>query len=253
VVFHGGELAVSKLYRERIYGQYVDGRENSVAPSSVEGFEPRAPYIRRLIQRHFPENHNATIMDLGCGHGALVYFARQAGYTKVRGVDGSSQQVESAHRLGIQGVDGGDVMGTLSGLESESHDCIIMFDVIEHFARDELIRVVDEVRRVLKPGGRWLIHAPNAESPFGARMRFWDFTHEMAFTRTSIAQVLYSSEFSDVTSYEDEPIPHGVTSGIRWMLWKALRLLLRLYLAIETGDRGRSAIFSQNLLTVAIK
>ena len=84
-------------------------------------------------------------------------------------------------------------------------------------------------------------------------MLFWDFTHELAFTRTSLAQLLLSSGFSQVTCYEDQPVPHGLKSAVRWVLWKVFRNLLRLYVAVETGDSGRNAVFSQNLLCVAFK
>jgi hypothetical protein len=84
-------------------------------------------------------------------------------------------------------------------------------------------------------------------------MRYWDLTHELAFTRTSINQLLLSSGFSNVQCFEDAPIPHGLTSVVRWLLWKVIRSGLRLYLAAETGDTSRSAIFSQNFLIVADK
>ena len=169
------------------------------------------------------------------------------------GVDGSTEQVEAAQRLGIEGVEQADIFETLSKEAPEALDCIVTFDLIEHFDRDELILLVDCIRRALGPGGRWIIHTPNAESPFGMRTRYGDLTHELAFTRTSLAQLLLSSGFSQVNFYEDQPVAHGVKSAARWVLWKGLRSLLRLYLAVETGDTGRDAIFSQNLLAVAFK
>jgi len=48
-------------------------------------------------------------------------------------------------------------------------------------------------------------------------------------------------------------VPHGLKSAVRWALWRCIRGLLRLYLAAETGDTGRDAIFSENLLAVAFK
>jgi len=32
-----------------------------------------------------------------------------------------------------------------------------------------------------------------------------------------------SSGFSDVECFEDEPIPHGLKSGVRWFPWKGIR------------------------------
>ena len=84
-------------------------------------------------------------------------------------------------------------------------------------------------------------------------MLFWDFTHEIAFTRTSLAQLLLASGFAKVGCFEDYPVPHGVKSTARWVLWQVFRNLLRLYIAAETGDSGHDAVFSQNLLCVAIK
>ena len=40
------------------------------------------------------------------------------------------------------------------GLADESHDAVITFDVIEHLTKAETLPLVDEVRRVLKPGAR---------------------------------------------------------------------------------------------------
>jgi hypothetical protein len=39
----------------------------------------------------------------------------------------------------------------------------------------------------------------------------------------------------------------------RFLVWKAGRGLLRLFFMAETGDTGRDAIFSQNLLAIARK
>jgi cyclopropane fatty-acyl-phospholipid synthase-like methyltransferase len=117
------------------------------------------------------------------------------------GVDRSPEQVKEAQRLGIAGVKEGDLLETLESLSDESVDLIVAFDVIEHFTKDELVLFVDEVNRVLRKGGKWIIHTPNGESPFAGRMRYWDFTHEQAFTHTSIAQLLNASGFSLVTCY----------------------------------------------------
>jgi len=244
---------INDNYRTRVYSSYVTARHEALAPQTVEGLRPRAPYIKRLVQQHFPKDKSAKILDVGCGHGAILYFAQQAGFTDTGGVDGSPEQVAAAKRLGIKGVEEGDLMTTLKSLPSGAKDCIVAFDVIEHFTKNEVIDFVDEVHRVLTPGGRWIIHAPNGESIFGGRMRYWDLTHEIAYTRQSIAQLLYSSGFSDVRSFEDEPVIHGLKSLVRWILWRLIRGELRLFLAAQTGDPAKDAIFTQNFLTVATK
>jgi 2-polyprenyl-3-methyl-5-hydroxy-6-metoxy-1,4-benzoquinol methylase len=224
-----------------------------LAPATLAGFKPRAPYLNKLIKDHFPKNRSAVILDVGCGRGALIHFARKAGYTNIHGTDASPEQTSAAERLGIDGVRHGNLMKTLQSLPDGSHDVIVAFDVVEHFTKEELRYFVDQVYRVLKKGGKWIIHTPNGDSPFGGRIRYEDFTHELAFTRQSISQLLLASGFSNVTCYEDQPIPHGFKSIVRWLLWKVIRSMLRFYLAVETGDASNKAIFSQNLLAVVGK
>lgn len=241
------------LYRQRIYGTYVTGRSDALAPQTLEGLAPRMPYLCWLVRTCMPPDRAAAILDIGCGHGAILYALQQAGYQHARGVDGSAEQVQAAARLGICGVAQGDLMQTLRESADTSLDVVIAFDVIEHFTKAELIPLVDEVQRVLRSGGRWVIHVPNGESPFGNRVRFGDYTHEQAFTRTSLEQLLLASGFARIETHEDRPIAHGFISTVRAALWRLIRAALLFYIAVETGSLDRRAVFSQNLLAVAWK
>lgn len=239
--------------RARIYRRYATAGSEPLAPATTAGFAPRAAMLRRLIRMHLPTDRSAVILDLGCGHGALIYFLREAGYDNVQGVDVSPEQVAEAGRLGIEGIRQGDLQEALRALPSLSQDVVIGFDVIEHFSKDELLPLVDEVFRVLKPDGRWIIHAPNGESPFCGAIRYGDMTHEQAFTRHSLAQLLLSSGFSRVVCHESGPVPHGLKSALRCLAWQVIRWGMRLWLAAETGDLGRDAVYTRNLLAVAFK
>jgi cyclopropane fatty-acyl-phospholipid synthase-like methyltransferase len=206
-----------------------------------------------LVRRHFPADRGARILDLGCGNGAIIRVARQAGYSNIIGVDRSAEQVADAERLGIPGVRQGDLQDAIAGVETESLDAVITFDVIEHLAREELVPLVDEIHRALRTGGCWLVHVPNAESPFFGRIRYGDITHEQAFTQSSLGQLVRSSGFQRLGCYEDTPIIHGARSALRFAVWKVVRGMLRVYLAAETGSTDESVILSQNLLAKAVK
>jgi len=182
-----------------------------------------------------------------------MFFAKHAGYTNIRGVDRSPEQVAEARRLGVTGVSQGDLVETVRASMTESLDLVLTFDVIEHFRRDELLALVDQIHRILRPSGRWIAHTVNAESPFFGRIRYGDVTHEQAFTRTSIGQLLLSSGFHTISCYEDAPIVHGLKSAARWIVWEVVRGVMRVCLAAETGSLDRSAILSQNFLIVATK
>jgi len=245
--------AITDEYRSRLYRTYVSARASELVPPTIEGLQSRAAHLNKLIHCHFPKDRNAAILDLGCGHGALIHSARAAGYHNMVGIDLSTQQVDAGRKLGIENLRQGDLLETISSVADSSIDMVVTFDVIEHFHKDELIIFVDEVLRVLRADGRWIIHAPNGESPFCSRIRYGDFTHEMAFTRESICQLLLSSGFVRVACFEDGPFAHGILSAARLILWKAIRTALHLRLAIETGDWSRGSIFSQNFFAIAEK
>jgi 2-polyprenyl-3-methyl-5-hydroxy-6-metoxy-1,4-benzoquinol methylase len=238
-------------HRKRIYSNYTRGALALTDSHAI--MEQRRPYLQRLIRQYFPADRNAAILELGCGSGALLHFSRQAGYLNMEGVDLAPDQIALAERLGISGVRLGDAIETLNATATASLDVVIAFDLIEHLPDEFLLPFIDEVSRVLKTGGRLIIHAPNGESPFCSRMRYWDLTHARAFTRNSIRQLLLSSGFSKVYYAEDSPTVHGVVSMARWLLWKGLRGFLRLWLMIETGETGREAIFTQNFLVAALR
>jgi SAM-dependent methyltransferase len=240
-------------YRQRIYQHYLEAGATAPALDKLAEFRRRAPYLERLIADHFPEDKETAILDLGCGAGAMEYFARRQGFGKITGIDRSPQQVAAAMSLGLTGVREGEVLAVLESLESESQGLVIAFDILEHFTKDELLVLVEGVARVLQSGGQFLIHVPNGESPFGGRVRYADFTHELAFTRDSLAQLLNACGFAQIHCYEDLLVPHGLLSGGRWLLWKFIRGILRFYLAVETGQIDAGMIFSQNLLCVAVK
>lgn len=240
-------------YRNRIYTHYVDAWGEGVVPSSVNDFDGREPTMRHVINAFFPAEGAAAILDLGCGHGTLVHFARQAGYRNIQGVDVSAQQVELANKLGIENIQQGDLMETLKAIPHSSLDAVVAFDVIEHFTKDELIDLVDAVYGVLKPGGRWIVHAPNANSPFFGSVRYGDFTHEQAFTPSSLQQLLTASGFSSFDFAECAPRIHGIKSLLRVILWGLVRFAFRLAQAAETGDIGQNAVLTRNLYAVAYK
>lgn len=243
---------MTKIFRERIYRHYVTSASTPLAPDTLAGLAPRRPFLADIVARHFPPDRTARIIEIGCGHGALLHVAAEAGYTNMSGVDGSPAQIAAAERLGIVGVRQGDGLAALKGEADASHDAVVAFDVLEHLDRDELMLMADETFRVLKPGGRWIIHVPNGMSPFAGAMRWGDLTHELAFTPESLAQLAYSVGFASLSCYEDVPVAHGLKGTVRRGAWLAVRQLLRAYYAIETGA-ARGAVFTQNLQAVAVK
>jgi 2-polyprenyl-3-methyl-5-hydroxy-6-metoxy-1,4-benzoquinol methylase len=243
----------STAYRTRFYTRYAQLKQRTDVEQVRRDLAFTKPYLARTMAKCFPADRNCRIVDLGCGSGALLLSLQEAGYLNTLGVETSPDQVEFARELGVRSVVSGDLLSFLRDSASELFDVVVAFDVIEHFRKDEVLEITDHAYRVLRPGGKLIVHVPNAEGIFGSRIFWSDFTHEMAFTREGLRQLTSACGFGSIEFSEDLPVVHGVKSLIRRVLWTGLRSIFRLAHIAETGDSGAGLILTQNLLAVANK
>lgn len=238
-----------EAWKRRLYDRYVSSGHFAAGATPDDCLPAdRNPYAARLIRRHLPAARDISIVDLGCGNGALLSCLQQFGYRQICGVDTSQQQVAAARASGLTDVECKEIGAFLMGKENR-FDVVFLMDILEHLRKSELLGVLDQVRAALKVDGLLILHVPNAEGVFGMRVRYGDLTHENAFTPQSIHQALRVCGFDQITCYEDKPIVHGPTSLVRRMLWACLTTPMRLLLSAETGVTGH--ILSQNMTVVA--
>ena len=99
----------------------------------------------------------AKILEIGCGKGALLNHMQLAGFA-VHGVDIDREALSSCqaqHPGASVCLASGDALPFASG----AFDAVLSFDVFEHIKDSDLH--LAEVRRILKPGGRYLLQTPN--------------------------------------------------------------------------------------------
>ncbi|MFP5230268.1 MAG: class I SAM-dependent methyltransferase [Acidobacteriota bacterium] len=239
-------------WKASLYQAYVSSGQVQYTGGSAEDFlRGRRAYFQALIRKHFPKHRESRILDIGCGHGALLYFLGREGYCNLRGADASREQVDLACRLGITGIELGEAEDCLRACGKESVDVVALFDVLEHLTRQEFFDLLSEVKRVLSPGGMCIGHVPNAAGLFGAAIRYGDLTHEQAFTEFSIRQAFGALGFGETRCFEDKPVVHGLISLVRRVIWDVGSAPLRLLAVAETAERG--PILSRNLLFVATR
>ena len=106
------------------------------------------------------------VLDFGCGRGEMAYHAAMKG-ADVLGVDYSDVSIKLCHKLPKK------VKGKLKfqlidepkiDLPGNSVDLVFFIDVIEHLYPKQVDLVLKEFMRVLKSGGKVVMHtAPNKE------------------------------------------------------------------------------------------
>jgi SAM-dependent methyltransferase len=108
------------------------------------------------------------ILDIGCGRGELVCEAARRGAAAV-GIDYAPAAIElSRERLATLDAELRDriefLLADAKGLDFEggSFDAVFLVDVYEHLHSYEIEHTLAEVKRVLRPGGRLIVHTgPN--------------------------------------------------------------------------------------------
>ncbi|ARK12015.1 class I SAM-dependent methyltransferase [Fibrella sp. ES10-3-2-2] len=120
--------------------------------------------VLSAIQQRFGTRKDLALFDAGCGTGGLLSRLRQHGYTNIRGVDGSADGVALCHERGLS-VDLLDLNALSTYSPGDMFDVIVCNDVFCYFHDPELLPLLSELRRRLKPGGM-LISNNNAFAAF---------------------------------------------------------------------------------------
>lgn len=128
----------------------------------------RAGQERRLnLVRRYAPLEGRRVLDAGCGVGMYVAAFRRFTDT-VYGVDLDLERVVQAagHLPNVQAASV-EALPFASG----SFDVVLSHEVIEHVANDQA--AIAEAVRVLKPGGRLVVYAPNRLYFFETHGCFW--------------------------------------------------------------------------------
>ncbi len=136
-----------------------DYRPHQINPEKARG--PLRLKLRKLWPGplKLPPTGQGRLLDFGCGGGSFLRRMHQQGWHVV-GMDVSSDVVERVHaETGLPVM-----LGTLPNpeLEANSFDLITMWHALEHVP--DPLGAVREAHRLLAPGGKIMVAAPNIDS-----------------------------------------------------------------------------------------
>ncbi len=138
----------------------------------------------------------SRILEIGPGRGDLaeLYLERKMNYSAV---EPNAQLAAALREKGAQVVCA--KVPPLPALDGK-FDLVAMVNVMEHMnGLEQALDVACQVRQVLNPGGKFLIHAPDY---LGWRLHFFncDFSHNYVTTRRRLDQLLVNAGYANIRS-----------------------------------------------------
>lgn len=235
--------------KQALYSHYRTKFKGSVTDESLLfGAEKLRPVLQPWVA---DLDLRGPVIDLGCGAGELLLTLSHLGFTDLSGCDVSAEQVAIAS-LKFPAIKECDLLDFLLSKDDNSIELITIFDVLEHFTRQETFEIVSLIYKKLRPGGRIIAHLPNGLSPFVGHVFWEDITHEWCMTPKSAETLCRLCSFRRFEAKEHLGSSNMIKGKIRHAAWSVIRMGMQTLNKIETGSAGGS-IWTRNFAFKADK
>jgi SAM-dependent methyltransferase len=236
--------------KEKVYKNYISTHFNGIHSDTEKEFNLYNTYFNVNYKKYLPADKNANILDVGCGMGHFLYFLEKEGNKNYLGIDVSEENIRFCkdHNFNVKQCDVFDFLTQ----NTKPFQVIIANDIVEHFTKEEIVRLLELIKKNLSTDGIFIVKVPNASNPItSSSSRYYDFTHEISFTEVSLSQILKVCGFGNVKVYPPDiyifyynPINY-VAKAVAWSTFIMFRLLFILY------GRKTTRIFTKDLIAVA--
>lgn len=186
----------------------------AASDSVYTAFENRFRGPREEVRSHQADyvellRDHAPVVDLGCGRGEFLDLLRAAGID-AQGVESNTHAVRECRERGLDVVEG-DLVGFLRGQESGRLGAVFAAQVAEHLPPPDLVALLAEAHRSLRPGGLLVLETVNPASALAFLDVFIrDLTHERPLHPETLRFLAAAAGFSEIRVEMRSPVPDDV-------------------------------------------
>lgn len=175
--------------------------------------------IARYHQKFIPKN--ATVVDLGAGYCDFINLIKAG---KKYAVD-TSVETPNYKEKDVEFIQA--AAWSMPMIPDNSVDVVHASNLFEHFSDEELEKVITEVRRVLKNGGKLILMQPNYRLSY--KHYFDDYTHKKVWSDVSLPDFLTAHDFKVVLS-KPRFLPFSMKSNFSLIPSVLIPLIVRTYI-----------------------
>lgn len=179
------------------------------------------PLDRLLLRQFAAENiGKGKMIDLGCGPGQITRFLADSGVKDILGTDLSAGMIAKAKELS-PGLAFQTADMLKLGFPDEHFSSAVAFYAIVHFSAEQLQTALNEIFRVLKPGGEFLLSFHIGDGIFHRDEFFGEQVDiDFYFFQTeTVLQRLNETGFSVIDAVERYPYDGVEYPSKRAYLW----------------------------------
>jgi len=136
-----------------------------------------------LEMKRFDQLENLKILEIGFGNGSFINWCESQKY-QIYGYEVDKNFYENAKKK-YKNIYYGE-RNLLHKVINEKFDLIVMFDVIEHVRKNELIEFLKDIKKTLKENGKIFLRFPNGSSLAGLEYFNGDLTHYSFLNKGSL-------------------------------------------------------------------
>lgn len=158
---------------------------------------PTAKIRYNVVDSLIPDElRGGMILDIGCGE--YPYFLERIKFEHKIGFDPSCEDYFYKEKASSLLIYKERAPGLLYNFNANCLDVITIISVIEHFNLINIPRIFNEIYRILKPGGRFIMTCLNPKVDWFLHLIGWDIGHQEYYDIAIIRGMLEYMGFDEI-------------------------------------------------------